>query len=367
MSKIPWWQPQIGKKEHKIISNVLLSNFPNEGPVTTSFEEKLAALLNVKHVIAVTSCTAGIFISLKAFGIGPGDEVIVPDISFIATANAVEMTGAKAVLVDVDPDTLTIDPVAIDKAITKNTKAIIPVHVSGRGAPMKKILQLAKTHKLAVIEDAAEAFLSKAEGKYLGTIGDTGCFSLSPAKTITTGQGGFIATNNSSLYVTLKQLKDQGRPVRGTGGDDIHYSLGFNFKFTDLQAAVGVGQLSYLQKRIKRMIRNYELYQHNLQNIPEVKVFQFVTDRGAIPQWTDIIAEKRDELAAFLTSHNVDCRKFWHPIHTQSYYKQDDKNFPISTTVAPQVLWLPSAFTLTDRDVQKVCKLITIFYQHEKK
>lgn len=362
MKNIPWWQPEFGKKEISLISTVLNDAFPNEGKLTIQFEKEIATLLGVKHVIAVTSATAAMFLSLKALGIGHGDEVIVPDLTFLATANAVEMTGAKAILVDINHQTLTINPQKIEKAITKKTKAVIPVHVSGRGADMKTIARIAKINKIHIIEDAAEAFMSKHNGSFLGTLGKTGCFSLSPAKTISTGQGGFITTNDEMLSVQLKMLKDQGRPVRGTGGDDKHPGLGFNFKFTDLQAAVGLGQLSYLKKRISRMQRNRELYQEFLSSVQQIQLLPFDISAGELPQWTDALVENRDLLALYLKKNGIDSRKFWFPIHTQAYYKQGEQNFPISSSVSKNALWLPSAFTLTDADVKYVCKIIQRFY-----
>ena len=252
--KIPWWEPQIGSEEYKIIKQVLDNNFPNEGEMTSLFEHKICKLLGCKNAVAVTSGTVAMFLSMKALGIGHGDEVIVPDMTFIATANAVDLCGAKPVLVDVDPNTLNIDSSAFGNAITKETKAVIPVHVSGRASDMESIMKIADENSIHVVEDAAEAFMSRHKGKYLGTYGKTGCFSFSPNKTITTGQGGVIVTEDDELKVRLRELKDQGRPVRGTGGDDIHNSIGYNLKFTDLQAAVGLGQLNYLETRMERII-----------------------------------------------------------------------------------------------------------------
>jgi perosamine synthetase len=365
MKNIPWWQPVIGKKEKILVEKVFKSNFLNEGKLTGELEDKIAKLLGVKHVLMVPNGTSAMVLSLKALGVGYGDEVIVPDITFIATAHAVEQTGAKAVLVDVRADSLTMDPKSFEKAITKKTKAVIPVHVSGRPADLDKILKIAKRYKIPLIEDSAEAFLSKYKGKNLGTIGITGCFSLSHAKTITTGQGGFVVTNDQKIYERLRELKDQGRPKRGTGGDDIHYSLGFNFKFTDVQAAIGLGQLSYIDKRIKRMRRNYLLYKKFLKNVKEVKIFDFDIKNGELPQWTDAIVEKRDDLSNFLRKNNIDTRNFWHPIHTQNYFKQDDKYFPVSSALSKKAMWLSSAFTLTDKDIKKVSDTIKKFYKYE--
>jgi perosamine synthetase len=285
----------------------------------------------------------------------------VPDITFIATANAVVMTGARPVLVDVDPRSLNIDPEATERAITKRARAIVPVHVSGRAVDMRSILGVAERHGLVVVEDAAEGFASKLNGRYLGTIGRAGCLSFSPNKTITSGQGGAILTDDDGLCGRLHELKDQGRPVRGTGGDDIHYSVGYNFKFTNLQAAVGLAQLEYLQPRLRRMREIYLGYAARLTNLPGISLPGFDIGAGESPQWTDAIVERRDELDRFLASRNMHCRRFWHPIHTQAPYRRPDDDFPNSSRIAPHALWLPSAFTLTDSDVANVSEQINLF------
>jgi len=361
--KIPWWMPQMGGEERKLIAQVLDNNFPNEGELTTLFENKISDLLGCKHAVAVTSGTAAIFLSLKSLGIGPGDEVIVPDITFIATANAVEMCGAKPVLVDVDIKTMNISPECFSKAITENTKAAIPVHVSGRAADMEFILGIAKENNLEVIEDAAEGFMSKHKGKCLGTFGKTGCFSFSPNKTITTGQGGVIVTDDDELHTYLRELKDQGRPKRGTGGDDVHDVVGYNFKLTDLQAALGLGQLNYLKSRLERMKKNHEIYARELRGISGISLFNFDIDNGEVPQWTDAVIEKRDQLCEYLEKNNIGFRRFWFPVHTQKPYKLPDDDFPNSTELSRKALWLPSAFTLSDSDIEMVCGHIKKFFQ----
>src|SRR5437763_2983864 len=190
----------MGGREYELVKAVLDSNYLNEGDVTAEFERRLAGLLGVKHVVATTSGTAAIYLGLAGAGVGPGDEVIVPDVTFIATANAVAMAGAKPVLVDVNPKILNIDPEAAARAVTSRTRAIVPVHVSGRPAAMTDILDVAISYGLAVIEDAAEGFMSRLAGKCLGTFGNAGCFSFSPNKTITTGQGGAVVTDDDLLH-----------------------------------------------------------------------------------------------------------------------------------------------------------------------
>ncbi len=360
--EIPWWNPVIGEQEHALIKKVLESNFPNEGKLTIEFEKKIATLLGSKFAVACTSGTAAIFLALKGMGIGHGDEVIVPDMTFIATANAAAMTGATPVLVDVDPHTLNMSPDAFSRAITQRTKAVVPVHVTGRGADLKRIMEIANQHQIITIEDAAQAFLSKHKGKFLGTIGKAGCFSFSPNKTITTGQGGAIVTDDEELYFRLIELKDQGRPMRGTGGDDKHLSIGYNFKLTDMQAALGLGQLSYAHDRIARMTQIQRIYKEELEGVKGIDLYPFDLASGEVPLWSDAIAHRRNELVAHLESHKMGCRKYWYPLHTQKPYHLADTNFAHSSALSPKSLWLPSAFTLSDDDVFSVCKEIKRFY-----
>ena len=361
--EISWWKPEVGTVEGKFVRDVLKSNYLNDGDVTTRFEQEIAVRLGVPYAVGVTSGTTALYLSLMAIGVGHGDEVIVPDVTFIATANAVTMTGARPVLVDVHPDSLTMNPASFEEAITSQTKAVIPVHVSGRGGTVFEILDIAFRKGIPVVEDAAEALLSRSKGRFLGTLGIAGCFSFSPNKTITTGQGGIITTADPSIHGRLRELKDQGRPVRGTGGDDMHASIGFNFKLTNLQAAVGLGQLTRLDKRLERQKRIYKLYSDELRGIPGIRIFAFVTAGGEIPQWTDAIAERRDELDAYLSRNKVYCRRYWFPIHTQKPYHEADERFPNSVRLVPKAIWLPSAFHLKDDDVRYVCSLIREFYK----
>lgn len=353
--------PQFGEEEKNQVAKVIDSTFLNDGEVTTRFEKRVAELLSCKHVVATTSGTAAIFLALVGVGVGAGDEVIVPDVTFIATANAVTLTGAKPVLVDIDPQKLTLDPQCTENAITARTKAIVPVHISGRSADLGATMNIAKRHGLMVVEDAAEAFLSKCKFGYLGTVGIAGCYSLSPNKTVTTGQGGLIATNDDRLHARLRELKDQGRPVRGTGGDDTHESIGFNFKFTNMQAAVGIAQLMDLQRRLDRMKSIYCGYREGLRNVKGISVLPFCIDGGEVPQWTDTLVDRRDDLYNHLVAKGMYGRRFWHPLHTQKPYRLPCAGFPVSAKQIPHAMWLPSAFTLSDADVASVCDEIRGF------
>ncbi len=359
---ITWWVPRVGTEEKDLVCRVLASHYLNEGRWTAELEDQLAALLGCKYVVTTTSGTSALFLILAALGIGAGDEVLVPDVTFIATANAVTLCGAKPVLVDVDPKTLTMDVARAEESISPRTKAVIPVHVSGRGCDMTAISAMGKKYNVHVIEDAAEALTSKQRGKTLGTWGIAGMVSFSPTKTITTGQGGAVLTDDEQLHQRLRALKDQGRPRRGTGGADRHDAVGFNFKLTNLQAAVGLGQLKRLDERLARMKRRHRVYQRHLGDTPGVDLFPFDLERDEIPQWTDALFDHRDELHAFLLSRQIDCRKFWYPLHRQRPYRRDDKDFPVSSRLSSRAMWLPSAPHLKDQDIEYVCRTIKEFY-----
>ena len=366
MSKhdIPFWALHIGPNEYANLREVLESNYVNDGDVTTRFEREIAMLVGAKHAVAVTSGTSALFLSLAALGVGHGDEVIVPDLTFIATANAVTLTGATPVLVDIDPVTLNISPEAFKKAITERTRAVMPVHVSGRSADLPAIGAIAKDHGLAVVEDAAEALASFHDGRALGTIGIAGCLSFSPNKMITTGQGGMVLTDDDALHERLRELKDQGRSVRGTGGDDVHASVGYNFKLTNLHSAVGLGQLEHLTERLARQKQTYTQYALGLAGVTGIRLPEFDIDGGESPLWFDAIVERRDELDRFLRDRRIYCRPFWFPLHTQPPYRRSDGGFPGSVWAAPRALWLPSAFTMSDGDVDAVISSIREFAEY---
>lgn len=360
---IPWWVPEIGPLERELVLKVLDDNYINEGELTSDLERRLAKLVGSRFGVATSSGTAALFLSLAAIDVGKDDEVIVPDITFIATANAVTLAGARAIIVDIDPRTLNMDPMMFEMAITPRTKAVIPVHVSGRPANLPAILEIARKRGLFVIEDAAESLTSRLNGKCLGSFGDMGCLSFSANKTITTGQGGIVFTNREELYTRLIELKDQGRPTRGTGGDDHHPRVGYNFKLTNLQAAIGLGQLSYLEERTQTMKAIYARYADQLKNVAGFKLVGFDLNAGHCPQWTDAIVEDRTGLDRYLSQRQIYCRRFWHPLHRQPPYRQSDERFPNSCRLDGKLLWLPSAFTLTEEQIDTVCDRIKEYFK----
>lgn len=356
---IPWFVPKVGDIEIAEVSAVIKSGYINDGELTREFEQKIADFLGVQHCIAVTSGTIALTLSLMGLGVGRDDEVIVPNLTFIATANAARLAGADVKLVDVEPERFTLDPQKVLKAITPKTRAIITVDVNGRGADYQLLEKICQEHQLHLICDSAEALGSKWNGKFLGTFGQAGCFSFSPNKTLTTGQGGMIATNNTALYYRLKELKDQGRRFTGTGGDDLHPVLGFNFKFTNIQSAIGVAQFSRLAHRLAHANQRDAWYSHYLSDIPGVRIAPLPQNQGEVRQWTDILCEDRAKIKAALDAVNISSRCFWFPLHHQQPYLQpNDNDFTHSTSISKQGLWLPSSFDITEEQIKSVSDVI---------
>ena len=354
--------PIINHKEtNSIIAKSLKSGLPNEGYITKEFEKKISKLLNVKHVVATTSGTIAIFLALKALGINKRHEVIVPNITFAATVNAVSLTGAKPVLADVDKETLLLNLDKLKSKISKKTKAIIPVHVSGRGSNIKKLKEFSKKFKIKLVEDAAEAFMSKVGKKFLGTYGDLGCFSFSPPKIITTGQGGVVVTNDTKLFKKILQLKNQGRVGFSNGGEDKYESIGYNFKFTNIQSALGISQLNSINWRKNKLIKNYKLYKKYVLENSNLKIFNFNISNGEVPLWVDIYCKKRNKLHKFLLNQGFECRLFWHPINFCKPYKKSFKGLENSLILKEKLMWLPSSLSLSEKKIKKICNLINYF------
>ncbi len=361
-SNFHWFSPSFDDAEKKKLSKLIDTNFLNEGKVTREFEKKISNYLNVNHAVCVTSGTSALFLSLMANGVGKGDEVIIPNFTFVATANAVTLSGAKPIFADILLNNLTINVENIERIITKKVKAIISVDVNGRSCDYKRLQNICKKYNLKLITDSAEALGSMSEKKYLGTFGDCGCFSFSAAKSISTGQGGMVVTNNKKIYSRLLELKDQGRRFRGTGGNDIHPTLGFNFKFTDLQASVGIAQFAKLKKRIKNFHRRDSTYIRYLKGIKEIRIPE--KKPGEVLQWFDILIQKKKSgLIRLLKDNNIGFRQFWYPINSQKPYKNNFKSkFKNSFEISKKGIWLPSNFDITVTDVRKICLLIREYF-----
>jgi len=356
--KIRWFGPDVGEVEQAAVARVIASNYINDGPTTRRLESAIAERLGVKRAVAVSSGTAAISLGLMAVGIGPGDEVIVPDLTFIATANAVRLAGAKVKLVDVEPYRFTLDPEKAAVAIGPRTKAIVPVDVNGRGADYESLETLCAEHGLKLVCDAAEALGSRWHGRYLGTFGDAGCFSFSANKTVTSGQGGMVVTNSDDVYYRLRELKDQGRRFGGTGGDDLHPVLGFNFKYTDLQAAVAIAQLERMDERVAHFRRRDAWYREFLADCANIVLPGAPNFEGEVLQWTDILCNDRATVQAALREQGIDSRAFWFPLHRQEPYRSGDREFPHAIDISARGIWLPSAFDLTKDDAKTVAQTV---------
>ena len=353
--KISWFMPSFeGSK--KIVNQVLDSNFLNEGKITKEFEDKVSHFLGTKYCITTTSGTASLSLSLFALGITYGDEVLVPNLTFIATANAVKLAGASVKLVDVNKINYTVCCDDILRKISKKTKCIISVDVNGRGADYQKLNKICKEHNLFLICDSAEAFGSYYKNNKIGNYGDLSCFSFSPLKTISTGQGGIIVTKKKSTYEKLLSLKDQGRPKRGTGGDDLHPSIGFNFKFTNVQAAIGISQLKKINNRIKKFKKRDYLYRKLLLKSDKIYLPP-KQNENEILQWFDILSDDIKIIKRALIRNKIDFRPFWLPINTQKPYLEKG-NFSNSHYISKRGIWLPSSFDISEEQISFVCDTI---------
>ena len=355
---IPWFGPIVDEAEKAALADVISSGYINDGAVTREFERRVAERIGVKHGVAVTSGTTAISMALMGMGIGPGDEVLVPDLTFIATANAVRLTGASVKLVDVEPDRFAIDPEQVRSAIGPNTRAIVPVDVNGRGADYKALNEICRQHDLVMVCDAAEALGSSHEGQALGSYGDAGCFSFSANKTVTCGQGGMITTNNTSLFERLLELKDQGRRVQGSGGNDLHPVIGYNFKLTNLQASIGLVQLDRLDVRLDQARARDAQFFQLLDGQNGIDISRMADTRESVLQWSDALFDDRESIEITLSSENIGCRPFWFPLHTQVPYQADANLFPVATEISAKGLWLPSHFDMTSDDIERTTEVI---------
>jgi len=346
--------PLFDKSDVTSVSKVIESGWVSEGSLTKQFEEEYAKFTGVKYAVTTTSGTAAISLSLLASWVKPKDEVLIPDITFVATANAVKMIGAKPVLVDVNSKNFTISIEEIKKKITKKTTAIIPVHLNGRPTYMDELMEIAKRSNLKIIEDASQALGSYIK-KHLGSFGHAGAFSLAPSKIITTGQGGIITTNDSEIYENLRKLKDQGRSDKS----DNFQIVGYNFKFTDIQAALGISQFKKLNKRLVKLKKIHKLYFEYLSKLSEITIPK--NSPGTHLWYFDILSKNNQKLVEYLKKFKIHTRTFHKPLHIHHPYHTHSK-FPISEKISSLGIFLPSASNLTNSDVERICKTIKSFY-----
>lgn len=356
-------EPWLGTEERNAVNDYLRQGgWLTEFKKTREFEDAIAEYTGARYVSVVPNGTLALTVALLAAGVKHGDEVIVPDYTMIASSNAVVLAGAKPILVDIERDTLSLDFGLTEKAINRKTKAIMLVTLNGRHPDMGKFRRLAKKHNLFLLEDAAQSLGSFSSKKHLGTFGDAGILSFSAPKIITTGQGGAVLTNSKKLYQAVLHLKDFGRRKAGV---DFHEAMGYNLKFTDIQAAVGVEQMKKLEWRVERKKRMYELYRKLLSSVRGVE-FIPTNLKETSPWFVDVLVpkQKRKPLVEFLKKEGIGTRPFYPAIHTQAPYRWVKGKFPVSSDVAARGLWLPSSSFLQDRDIRGVAASIQKFF-HE--
>jgi dTDP-4-amino-4,6-dideoxygalactose transaminase len=358
---INWWRTEFNSGEAEAVARAINGEHVSQGPIVAEFERQIASYLGVPYVVATTSGSMALLMSVWASGVGPGDEVIVPNRTWIATAHAPFMLGAKVKLVDVEKDRPIIDVGGIEAAITDRTRAIIPVHMCGRSADMRAINQIARRHGLSVIEDAAQALGSRNCDGYLGTQSDMGCFSLSVAKIIATGQGGFIATKSEENYKKLVSMRTQGvGDIVNAGWDQP----GFNFRFTDILAAVGIEQLKLLRPRIEKVKKIYNAYAKGLSGLSFIKLIPVNLNAGEVPVYIEALCKKREDLIDFLAEQGIQCRPFYPDLDRASYLQQTDKDFPHTRPFGECGLYLPSGPEQPIDNVEKVVHAIRDFNDH---
>jgi perosamine synthetase len=351
-------EPWIGQEEQIAVNAYLSSGaWLTEFRKTREFADMLAQYVASKHAFIVCNGTVSLFAALAALGVGAGDEVIVPDYTMIATANAVVLAGARPVFVDVHPKNLCLDLDLAEASITEKTRAIMLVSFNGRAPDMQRAQRIAEEHGLALLEDAAQSLGARWRGRHLGTFGVIGSFSFSAPKIITTGQGGALVTDDDELADRISKIRDFGRRA---GGVDFHERIGYNFKFTDLQAVIGIEQMKKLDYRVGRKKGMFALYRELLQDVGEVTFLP--TNLKDVPPWfIDVLVPDPAALKAHLHENGIGSRPFYPAIHSQPAYAQPG-SFPHAEYAAAHGLWLPSSSFLDDDRIHMICNDIRRFY-----
>jgi len=354
-------KPSITQKEIDYVNDAITNGHGEHwGDYVKKFENSFAEYVGAKHAMATSSCTGAMHLSLVALGIGKGDEVIVPDMSWIATASVVRYVGATPVFVDVLADSWCINPEDIDFHMTSKTKAIIPVHLYGYPAAMDEIMDIAHEYGLKVVEDAAPAVGASLNGKKVGTFGDTGCFSFQGAKMISTGEGGMVVTDDTELFDKIKHFANQGRSGNGFEISDI----GFKYKMSNLQAAWGLAQLERVDELIAKKRQIYQWYCGELSEVDGVELnkgFSFSRERYESIYWmSSIVLDRsditRDGLRVKLLEKNIDTRPFFPPMSSFRMFK------PTHNLTAKRLgangINLPSGHDITHEQVVYICDCI---------
>ena len=361
---IPVSAPTLVGNEKRYVMDCLESNWISaRGKYVEQFESAFAEFCGVKHGVSCANGTVALHLALLALGIGPGDEVIVPTLTFVATANAVRYCGATPVFVDCESETWNIDPGLIESRITSKTKAIIVVHLYGHPVDMDAVMSLADRYRLFVVEDAAEAHGAIYRGRVVGSIGHIGTFSFFGNKVISTGEGGMVTTNDQELARVMRQLKEQGMDPNRRYWYPV---VGYNYRMTNITAAIGLAQVEKIEWHIQRRIELARWYQENLRSVPGLSwqaekpqtrhVFQFFTI-----VMNGEVAQAREEVIAHLASRGIEGRPVVYPMHTLPPYRDSvhGQRFPVSERIASRGINLPTFASLGRANVDYVCECLS--------
>ena len=357
---IPVYRPHIGESEKRYVNEAMESTWiSSRGPFLDRFETGFAEYTGAAHGIATNNGTTSIHLAMAALGIGPGDEVIVPTLTYVASVNAITYTGATPVFVDSEPEYWNLDPQLIEGLITERTKAIEVVHLYGHPADMDPILEVARRRGLAVIEDAAEAHGAEYKGRKVGSIGDAGSFSFFGNKVITTGEGGMVVTDDEELAATCRHLRGQGVSMTRTYWHDV---VGYNYRMTNVAAAIGVAQLERIDSTIARKREVARLYTERLEGIPGVTLQRQAEWAAAVWWMVSVLVDPtvRDELMQFLKDNGVETRPFFFPAHELPMY-QREVTYPVAERLGASGINLPSFPDITTDEIDTVCGLIARF------
>jgi len=361
--RIPLSRPDLDDRDIEAVAAVLRTPYLSMGPVSLAFEKAMADYVGSRHAIAVSSGTSGLHLSVRALGLGPGDEVITTPFSFVASSNCLLFEGVRPVFVDIEPETLGLDPNRLEEAITERTRAVLPVHVFGRPCRIREIADVAARRGLRLIEDACEALGSSVGGRMAGTFGDLGVFAFYPNKQITTGEGGMIVTDRDDLAEACRSMRNQGRSAGG--GWLEHERLGYNYRLSELQCALGVSQLAKLEHFMKQRQRVFDLYEKALEGIPGIhlpprpdpdeRVSWFVYVIRLADEFT---RQDRDAVLAGLRARRIACRNYFAPIPLQPFMRNRfgyaEGDFPVAEGIASRTVALPFFNRLTERDIAEV-------------
>lgn len=359
--KFPVYQPSLKGNEKKYVDDCLDSTWiSSKGKYIKLFEDSFSKFVNVNHSVAVSNGTVALHLALLALGIEAEDEVIVPTFTYIASVNAIKYVNAKPIFVDSDPQTWQIDPLKIRKKISSRTKAIMAVHIYGHPCDMKEIKKIAEENNLFIIEDCAEAIGSYYNNIHAGNFSDIATFSFFGNKTITTGEGGMVCMNDKNLHDIVVRLKGQGL---ATGKEYFHDIVGYNYRMTNICAAIGFAQLERISEILNEKERIVSEYKKVLKNIP-VSIHQ-VAENVKHSYWMFTILasseKEKSELRSFLAENGIETRPAFHPVHTMPMYI-DEKTYPVAEDLGRRGINLPSYPDLSNNDIQFITSKISAFY-----